>query len=238
MSSTVTVSDVVIVDQSFSNGASAKTFNDYNTQQHSLKVSLLDSLDAELATQTIVSPSSPITYRWEGTFSEGGIGGLELSEGQDYTLRIEVLDAKSGNNIGFDSVTLHGTLNGGGSDYDIWAGDYPGLGQPGDDDDNDGLTNDEERLWGLDPTSPASVNPIAVPFDAGTFTYQRRDPALSGATFSYEYSTTLAPGSWQAFTPNPVTTDGESPVETVTVTLDAGLLANRALFVRVVAVTP
>ena len=128
------------------------------------------------------------------------------------------------------------------SDYDIWAGSYlpVAIGQPGDDYDNDGLTNDEERLWGLDPTSPASVNPIPAPFDpaAGTFTYQRRDPALSGATFSYEYSTTLAPGSWQAFTPDPVTTDGESPVETVTVSPPAGLLANRALFVRVVAAAP
>ena len=51
------------------------------------------------------------------------------------------------------------------SDYDTWGGVYPGLGLPGSDDDGDGLTNDEERIFGLNPQNGGSANPYAMPFD-------------------------------------------------------------------------
>jgi len=125
------------------------------------------------------------------------------------------------------------------SDYETWDEvEYPGvdLGDPNADYDGDGLINDEERIWGLDPTSGSSVNPISVPLDAtnGTLSYTRRNPSLSGISYSYEWSATLAAAGWTAFSPaeNP---DGASPVESVEITLDAELLAKPELFVRVVA---
>ncbi|BCX46925.1 hypothetical protein HAHE_08330 [Haloferula helveola] len=124
-------------------------------------------------------------------------------------------------------------------DYDAWAAGYPGadLSDPNADFDNDGLNNDEERIWGLNPTSGQSPSPISVGLDAavGTLSYTRRTPSLSGATFSYEWSTDLSPGGWTTFTPVSETSDNGNPVETVEITLDAALLANPALFVRVVA---
>ncbi|MCH7228481.1 sialate O-acetylesterase [Haloferula sp. A504] len=126
-----------------------------------------------------------------------------------------------------------------GSDYDNWAATYApaDLGTPGDDFDGDGLSNDEERIWGLDPTRGSSVSPITTGLDAtaGTLSYTRRKPSLSGASFTYEWSDTLAEGSWTGFTPISETSDSGDPVETVTITLDAGLLTNTTLFVRVVA---
>jgi autotransporter-associated beta strand protein len=125
------------------------------------------------------------------------------------------------------------------SDYLTWAGLYPGndLTNPNADLDGDGQTNNQERVWGLNPTSGASSNPISVPYNpaTGTLTYTRRYPALNtGVSYSYQWTDSLAQGSWQNFTPANVSASGASPVESVTITLPAGLLANPKLFVRVV----
>ena len=84
------------------------------------------------------------------------------------------------------------------SDYDTWGFAFPGLGQPGDDDDGDGLTNDEERIFGLNPQDGASANPFPVPFDpaAGTFGYSRRTQSLTGLTYKIWYSTDLTQWFW------------------------------------------
>ncbi|RYD48152.1 MAG: hypothetical protein EOP83_26940 [Verrucomicrobiaceae bacterium] len=70
----------------------------------------------------------------------------------------------------------------------------------------------------------------------GTFAYTRRqsDPG-NGLAYTYESSTDLQ--SWSPIdSPAPLESgDGGSPVETVTVTVPAGLLAHPTLFVRVVA---
>jgi hypothetical protein len=42
------------------------------------------------------------------------------------------------------------------------------LSDPEDDLDGDGLTNNDEQLFGFAPTSGASVNPISVPLDPST----------------------------------------------------------------------
>jgi hypothetical protein len=129
-----------------------------------------------------------------------------------------------------------------GSDYDIWASNYPGanLADPAADLDGDGFTNEEERIWGLDPTTGASTNPVAVPLDptTGTLTYTRRNPTLSGISYSYEWSDTLATGDWTSFTPASETPDGGEPVESVEITLDNLLLQEPKLFIRVEATTP
>lgn len=124
-------------------------------------------------------------------------------------------------------------------DYSLWsAGFLPiDIGAADADFDGDGLSNDEERIWGLDPTTGSSVNPITTGLDAtaGTLTYTRRKASLLGLTFSYQWSTTLDELGWTTFTPISESSDSGDPVETVTITLDAALLSNPNLFVRVVA---
>ncbi|NNM30820.1 MAG: hypothetical protein HKO57_14975 [Akkermansiaceae bacterium] len=124
-------------------------------------------------------------------------------------------------------------------DYDTWAALYPGadLADPNADFDGDGLSNEEERVFGLDPTSSASLSPISVPLDsaAGTFTYTRRDPSLSGLGYTVWTSTTLDPGSWIEDTGAgqvPGSPDANG-VEAVMVTISPALLGNPALYVQV-----
>ena len=115
------------------------------------------------------------------------------------------------------------------SDYDSWASQYATTGLDLSDPDADltgnGWTNNEARLFGLDPTSGTSVSPITVPLDAGTgtFSYSRRDTSLTGASYEIWTSTTLEPGSWVldgGAVQTPGTPDANG-VETVAVTLSA-----------------
>ncbi|MCH7228854.1 invasin domain 3-containing protein [Haloferula sp. A504] len=119
-------------------------------------------------------------------------------------------------------------------DYDNWAFDYPGLGPAGGDDDGDGLTNDEERIFGLNPQNGGSSNPYAVPFDAaaGTFSYTRRTQSLTGLTYKIWYSTNLEEWFWESG----ATQTPRSPVgavEIVDVTIDPDLLTEPRLFLQV-----
>ena len=120
------------------------------------------------------------------------------------------------------------------SDFDNWATSFGLTGGPTGDDDHDGLTNQAEYAFGLTPNSGASVNPIAVPLDrnAGTFSYTRRLPSLTGLAYSVWYSTDLA--AWSRDTGaaegTPVV---NGDVETVPVTITNSLLANPKLFIQV-----
>jgi hypothetical protein len=125
------------------------------------------------------------------------------------------------------------------TDYDDWAAGFGLAGAdaaPGADPDADGVSNEDEYAFGLDPTDGASVSPVSVPLDAagGSFRYTRRKPALSGLSYAYQWSATLA-GDWAAFTPDAEVSDDGDPVESVEVTVPAALLANGKLFVRVSA---
>ncbi len=120
------------------------------------------------------------------------------------------------------------------TDYDTWKTANGVTGGENDDDDNDGLTNHEEYAFGTDPTGGSSVNPIAVPLDksTGTFSYTRRQQALTGLSYSVWYSTDLAVWSEDtgAIQGTP-TLNGE--VETVPVTISPALLTNPKLFIQV-----
>ncbi len=120
-----------------------------------------------------------------------------------------------------------------GSDYDTWALAYPGLGLPGDDDDQDGLTNDDERIFGLNPQSGASVNPYVIPFDpaTGIFSYTRRTQLLTGLDYPVWFSTDL--GEWYRDI-NSTQTAGTpaNDIEIVDVGIDPALLDEPRLFVR------
>ena len=98
--------------------------------------------------------------------------------------------------VGTLTVTTGPTL----TDYEVWLDPFfPGVTDPlviGDsaDPDGDGVTNHAEYAFGLLPNSGTSANPITVPLNkgAGTFTYTRRDPALTGLTYTVWISTDLA----------------------------------------------
>jgi autotransporter-associated beta strand protein len=123
------------------------------------------------------------------------------------------------------------------ADYDNWSGSsgFNLNGGPDDDDDSDGLTNFEEYAFGLDPTVAASLSPVTLPNRiSGTFTYTRRKPMLTGLNYTYAFSHTME--GWQAFTPTvPDVSDSGNPVESITVTIPAALLAEPRVFLRVKA---
>ncbi|MDP3850397.1 MAG: hypothetical protein Q8Q59_07840 [Luteolibacter sp.] len=125
-----------------------------------------------------------------------------------------------------------------GSDYDTWAATYlPAIvTNPAADLDNDGLTNQQEYAFGLNPTLGSSVNPITVPLNktTGTFTYTRRKLSLvTPLAYTVKTSTDLAIWTPASISGESITTAGD--IETVVVTLSGAPLGAPKLFVRVSA---
>jgi hypothetical protein len=141
------------------------------------------------------------------------------------------------NRIGFCGFQLIPVAPVSGTDYDSWLSGYPSITAAGDklptaDPDGDGLTNQQEYAFGLNPASGASVNPITSPLNktTGVFSYTRR--VSSGLTYTVTTSTdlvnwTVDPGAAQS-----IILAGE--VETVTFTT-SNPAANGKLFVRIKA---
>ena len=125
------------------------------------------------------------------------------------------------------------------TDYDSWASSYPGIGAAGADYDGDGLSNDKERIYGLDPKNPSSASPYKTPFNAtaGTFSYSRRTQSLAGLDYKISYSTNLT--QWFVDT-GAVQTPGtpSNNVEIVGVQVSPALLTNPKLFIRVGSEAP
>ncbi|MGJ8723916.1 MAG: beta strand repeat-containing protein [Roseibacillus sp.] len=126
----------------------------------------------------------------------------------------------------------------GSADYDTWAASFSLTGGPTDDDDNDGVSNNDEYAFGLDPTSGSSVCPFTglLEMSAGTFSYTRRDPVDSNLTYTVYTSTTLEAADWTldaTATQIAGATDGAGN-QTVDVTLSTVPTATK-LFVRVEA---
>jgi hypothetical protein len=134
-----------------------------------------------------------------------------------------------------------GGVSGGAVRYDTWANGTFANGtltdkNPAHDPDGDGLTNQQEFAFGLDPTTGASVSPITQQLNKGTGIFKYTRTKNSGLTYIYQYSTSLSE-PWIAFTPvtDPPAATG-APVEEVTVEVAAALLnANSKLFLRVKA---
>ncbi len=122
-------------------------------------------------------------------------------------------------------------------DYAAWRNSqYPGLGLPDEDDDGDGLSNDYERIFGMNPASPASSSPYRGEFDraTGSLGYTRRVQSLINMNYKVWYSTDLA--NW--FEDNAAIQSVESvsnDVEFMDVWIDPLLLSQPKLFVRLVA---
>jgi hypothetical protein len=121
-----------------------------------------------------------------------------------------------------------------GNDYDTWADIYTpaDLTNMAGDNDNDGLTNQQEYAYGLSPVSGSSVNPITVQLNksAGTFTYQRR--STTGLTYKVLTSTDLV--TWTENIPTSAVSTPSGDNESVAVTL-SGLPLPAKFFVRVAA---
>jgi hypothetical protein len=127
--------------------------------------------------------------------------------------------------------------------YQLWATSISGFTDtdPTHDPDGDGMTNQQEFAFGLDPTKGSSNNPIVVPLDktAGTFSYTRLDPltASTGPT-GLTYKIYTSP-DLQTWTLDAGATQDASPldydVQIVQVTLSGLPLTAPKLFVRVAA---
>jgi len=157
-----------------------------------------------------------------------------MSDYETLTWTFTTSEAGNGNRLGRLAGVVLGEMAAG--DYETWAAIYSpaDLSDRDGDHDGDGLSNDEERTWGLDPTDPSSVSPIS---DAGvgTLSYTRRDPTLTGLNYSVWTSTTLEPGSWTEDTGAAVTPGTPDPTtgsQSVDVTLSASPLGGK-LFAQV-----
>ncbi len=122
------------------------------------------------------------------------------------------------------------------SDYDTWGSAYSGLGLPSEDDDLDGLSNEKEWLFGLNPQDASSASPFKVALDAsdGTFSYTRRTQSLTGMTYKLLYSTNLVEWLWESGA-DELTGAPVLDVETVAVTIDPDLLDEPKLFLKLSA---
>ncbi|MDP3849270.1 MAG: autotransporter-associated beta strand repeat-containing protein [Luteolibacter sp.] len=127
-----------------------------------------------------------------------------------------------------------------GSDYDTWKAGFtfaaPADSLPTADPDGDGLTNQQEYAFGLNPTLGTSVNPITVPLNktTGTFTYTRRKLSLvTPLAYTVKTSTDLATWTPASISGESITAAGD--IETVVVTLSGAPLSAPKLFVRVSA---
>jgi hypothetical protein len=127
-----------------------------------------------------------------------------------------------------------------GSDYDAWLGGFtfaPGADTtPTGDADGDGVTNQEEYAFGLNPTLGSSVSPITTALSTGgQFSYQRRNPDLTGLAYTVWTSTNLQDWTKDA-TASQLPDSPGAATQTVSVTLtNTSPAPGGKLFVRVLA---
>ncbi|MCX6872982.1 MAG: right-handed parallel beta-helix repeat-containing protein [Verrucomicrobia bacterium] len=140
-----------------------------------------------------------------------------------------------------NAIQVRSVTGGTTADYSTWANGTFANGatlsdkDPAHDPDGDGMTNQQEFAFALDPTTGSSVNPITQQFDkiSGVFKYTRTKG--SGLTYIYLSSTTLG-DPWVDFSPAtvpPTVASISATVEEVTVEVPSGLLENSELFLRV-----
>lgn len=120
------------------------------------------------------------------------------------------------------------------SDYNNWTINYPGhdLSNPAGDNDGDGMKNQEEYAFGLDPTKGSSVNPITAPLNGSAFSYQRR--STTGLDYKVYFSTNLINWPEDAGATQTSSTPDGNGVKTVAVQLSGTVVPeNGKLFIRV-----
>jgi autotransporter-associated beta strand protein len=147
----------------------------------------------------------------------------------------------------YDAANTDGHITGTGtvtvvaaSPYGTWIAGYPSLSGanalPGADPDGDGMTNQDEFAFGLNPTLGSSVNPITKQLNktTGQFSYTRL--STSGLAYTVWTSENLVAWTKDTGATQAAGTPDGNGVQTVVVTLGAAKpLTTAKLFVRVEA---
>jgi hypothetical protein len=195
---------------------------------------------SEGATYHFTVVSNPATKKYDVTVSNGTqtvtvkrLGWRAATASDHLAFNHKVSVGGDSYAYSLDNILINSTTVA--DDYQDWATSYSLTGGSGADDDGDGLTNAVEYAFGLLPNSGSSVNPITVPLNRtlGTLSFQRRDVALTGMTFTVWTSTNL--GTWTQ-DPGAVLTPGApdgNQVQQVAVMLSPALLTESKLFVQV-----
>ncbi|MGJ8697757.1 MAG: hypothetical protein ACSHYF_15680 [Verrucomicrobiaceae bacterium] len=224
------------------NGLVASTGENTYTGNTSIAAGILSLATASLADTSTVDISDTgvlaLTHASGDTVTSLTIDGIELSPGTYGSSSVTDITPQNIDDTHFSGdgwlIVTSGPL----TDYGLWASaeGFNLIGDMTDDDDNDGLSNHEEYIFGLNPTDASSVNPYLTKLDKvfGDLTFTRRNTSLysTGLTYTYEYSTTLA-DDFTPFIPDEIDSDAGDPVEEITITVPAELLINETLFVRV-----
>jgi hypothetical protein len=158
-----------------------------------------------------------------------------VNQGYHYNRNAETY-MLTGDALGRGMITMLSAVTGTTNDYANWATNYPGvnLSNPNADFDGDGISNEQERIWGLNPTNAASkkIFTFTATLKNGLFSYTRRDPALTGLSYTVWTSTNLVNWTQDALAEQtPVATVNQ--VQTVNVTVSPGRLNNQGLYMRV-----
>lgn len=192
----------------------------------STHTNLADSAGVVLATGATLN----LNFTGTDTVNALSVGGIARSPGV-YSSSNSAFITGSG------TVTvLTGPLN----DYDAWKLANGVNGGPSADDDQDGVSNETEYAFGLDPKSGASTHAyLGFPDPAtGTFTYTRRKRSLSGLNFTVWTSPDLSAWTSDGGALQSATATPGSDNESVEVTLSEGLRSQSRLFLRISADSP
>lgn len=244
---------ILLKSESYQNALNTVTLSGLiSGQTYAVQVWVSDNAQAYARTSTVLDGTRAVYWEagpdtaWGqyviGTFTASGASQTFSARSYDFYGGVDYLGnsgIQATRNTFLGGIQVR-KLSAGNSGYDEWVSPF-GLsaGSQGGDSDNDGLSNFDEYAFGLNPTSGASVNPIAVPLDksAGTFSYTRRAQALTGLTYTVRSSTSLAAGSWATLVKNTdyteLVTGLVGDVETVKVTLSPALLTAPKLFLQV-----
>ena len=211
----------------FSNGGSR------TTQAYSIKYSLVGApgtfLDMGTYTGTL-RPSGEGTLMTR-TYKSGG-GALLTG-----VAAIQFVIRANGNGTLYREWDVTGSATSAASSpYDTWkTGTFANAftdTDPTHDPDGDGMTNQQEFAFGLDPTTGASANPVTQQLDPATGIFKYTRHADSGLTYTVEFSNDLAGWDTAATTDDGGGVVDANGVQTVTVTVSSTPL-NGKLFVRV-----
>lgn len=107
--------------------------------------------------------------------------------------------------------------------------------EPGQDPDGDGMTNQQEFAFGLDPTSSSSMNPITAPLNKNTLTFSYTRYAASGLTYTVLVSEDLQEWNVAVVNDSEVSDVDANGVQTVPVEVISPLPSGSTFFVRVKA---
>jgi hypothetical protein len=136
---------------------------------------------------------------------------------------------------GGSGIVIVAYLAGGATPYATWAAGISGFADtiPAHDPDGDGMSNQQEFAFGLNPTKGSSVNPVIAPLKVTTHTFSYTRYAASGLSYTVWTSTDLQAWNGPAVVTENVGTpiDGVSTVEVTLTSPPAG----GNLFVRVQA---